>query len=70
MYYYLTMMELDEVEGIRVSNTIRYLGADMGDSRMCFRKYEKGIQLAEKMANLTSSVISRSCDKLLAGKTY
>ena len=54
----------EEVGGIRVSNTIRYLGADMGDSRMCFCEYRKGkIKLAERMANLTFSVISKSCDK-------
>ena len=60
-------VRLEEVGGIRVSNTIRYLG----DSRMCFREYRKGkIQLTERMANLTFSVISKSCDKLLIGKTY
>ena len=38
---------------------------------MCFREYKKGkIQLAERMANLTFCVISKSCDKLLIGKTY
>ena len=61
----------EEVGGIRVSNTIRYLGADARGSKMCFCAYRKGkIQLAERMANLTFSVISRSCDKLLIGKTY
>ena len=48
MYYYF----FEEVGGIRVSNTIKYLGADMGDSRMCFCEYRKGkIQLAERMVN-------------------
>ena len=38
---------------------------------MCFREYRKGkIQLAERMANLTISVITRSCDKLLIENTY
>ena len=56
-------IRLEKVGGIRVSNTIRYLGADVGDSRMCFCEYRKGkIQLAERMANLTFSVISKSCD--------
>ena len=64
-------IRLEEVGGIWVSNTIRYLGADVGESRVCFREYRKGkIQLAERMANLTFSVISKSCDKLLIGKTY
>ena len=64
-------IRLEEVGGIRVSNTIRYLGIDRGDSRMYFHEYRKRrIQLAEKMAKLTFSVISRSCDKLLIGNTY
>ena len=38
---------------------------------MCFREYRKGkIQLAERIANLTVTVISKSCDKLLLVKTY
>ena len=38
---------------------------------MCFREYRKiKIQLAERTANLTFSVILRLCDKLLIGKTY
>ena len=61
---------MEEVGGIRVANTIRYLGANMGDSRMCFRECRtEKIQLGEIMESLTS-VISRSCDKLLIGKTY
>ena len=64
-------IRLEEVGGMKVSNTIRYLGVDVGDSIKCFREYRKGkIQLAERMANLTVSVISKSCDKLLIGKTY
>ena len=34
-------VRLEEVGGITVSNTIRYLGADVEDSRMCFREYRK-----------------------------
>ena len=48
----------DEVGGVRVASTIRYLGTDVGDSRLCFHDYKKGrIGLAERMANLTFSVI-------------
>ena len=32
-------IRLEEVGGIRVSNTIGYLCADMEDSRMSFREY-------------------------------
>ena len=57
---------LDEVGGIRVANTIRYLGIDQGYSRLCFREYQKGkVRLAEKMANITFSVIARSCNKMI-----
>ena len=60
-----------KVGGVRVASTIRYLGTDVGDSRLCFQHYKKGrIGLAERMANLTFSVIVRSCDRLLMGKTY
>ena len=46
---------------VRVASTIRYLGTDVGDSRLCFHDYKKGrIGLAERMANLTFSVIVRS----------
>ena len=38
---------------------------------MCFCEYIKGkIQFAERMANLTFYVISKSCNNLLIGKTY
>ena len=61
---------LDEVGGIRVTNTIRYLGIDQRDSRLCFMEYQKGkVRLAEKMANITFSVITRSCKKTIISKT-
>ena len=57
---------LEEVGGIRVANTIRYLGVDLGDSRVCFREYQKG---RVRLADITLSVIARSCNKII-GKTY
>ena len=61
----------DEVGGMKVVSSIRYLGTDVGDSRLCFGECPKGkIRLAEKMANLTFSIIARSCNKMVRGKTY
>ena len=58
LLFYHHGIRLEEVGGKIVSNTIRYLGADIGDSIMCFREYRKGkIQLEERIANLTFSVI-------------
>ena len=54
-----------------MANTIRYLGIDQRDSRLCFMEYQKGkVRLAEKMANITFSVIARSCNKMIISKTY
>ena len=53
----------DEVGGMKVVSSIRYLGTDVGDSRLCFGECQKGKKrLAEKIANLIS-VIARSCNK-------
>ena len=39
--------------------------------RDCFRKNrEERIRLAERMANVTFSVVSRACERLLIGKTF
>ena len=61
----------DEVGGMKVVSSIRYLGTDVGNSRLCFGECQNGkIMLAEKMANLTFSIIARSCHKMAIGKTY
>ena len=52
-------------------NSVKYLGLDMGNSRKCFSAYKKGrVALAEKMANMTFSVVYRSCNRVLIEKTY
>ena len=41
MYYYsIARVKPDEVGGVRVASTIRYLGTDVGDSRLCFHDYK------------------------------
>ena len=55
---------------MNVVRSIRYLGIDVGDSRLCFAECQKGkIRLMVKMANLTS-IIPRSYNKMIIGKTY
>ena len=59
-----------EVGGMKVVSSIRYLGTDVGDGRLCFGQCQYGkIRLAEKNANLTFSIIARACNKMMIGKT-
>ena len=61
----------DEVGGMKVVSSIRYLGTDVGNSRLCFGECQTGkIRLVENMANFTFSIIARSCNKMVIGKTY
>ena len=60
-----------KIEGVNVVNRIRYLGVTVSDTWECFSVYKNDkIQMAQRMSNLTYSVIARSCNKLLIGKTY
>ena len=61
----------DELMGIQVVQSIKYLGIEIDNKRNYFKTHrEKIIQKARKMANLTHCVIEKSCNKLLVGKTY
>ena len=61
----------DELMGIQVVQSIKYLGIEIDNKRNYFKtQREKIIQKARKMANLTHCVIEKSCNKLLIGKTY
>ena len=61
----------DSIEEVEVRNNIKYLGIEISNSRNMF-KNQKSIMIgkAQKMANITYSVIAKSCNKLLIGKTY
>ena len=51
--------------------SIKYLGITITDRRKHMKEYkEQKIKLARKMSGVTFSVIARSCNKLLIGKTY
>ena len=60
-----------EIENIAVVREIKYLGVVINDTKDCFKTYKiEKIKFAQKMANMTYSVIARSCNKLLIGKAY
>ena len=60
-----------DIEGINVENTIKYLRITIENKRHMFEIFRKKIlEKTQKMANLVYPVISRSCNKLLIGKTF
>ena len=60
-----------EIEGIKVVNSIKYLGVEVGNERDIFRGHrEKVLKLAEGRATQVNGVIGTSCNKLLVGKTW
>lgn len=63
--------DIKEIEGLNLTHKIKYLGININNQKDCFKEHRKEvIQKAEKMANMTYSIILRSCNKLLIGKTY
>ena len=61
----------EEIEGIKVTESIKYLGIEIEGKKNMFKKQRKSmIEKAEKLSNMTYSVIAKSCHKLLIGKTY
>ena len=60
-----------EIQGIKVVDSIKYLGVVVEGKRDCFRKHKKEkLKLANKMANMAYSVVVRACSRLMIGKTY
>ena len=56
---------------IKVVPKVKYLEIDIDNKRNYFKtQRDKIIHKARKMANITYSVIERSCNKLLIGKTF
>ena len=56
---------------IKVVPKVKYLGIEIDIKRNYFKtQRDKIIQKARKMANITYSVIEKSCNKLLIGKTF
>lgn len=60
-----------EIEQIRVTSEIKYLGLIINDTVNCFKHYKTTkLEATLKYANMTYSIIARSCNKILIGKTY
>ena len=56
---------------IKVMQKVKYLGIKIDNKRNYFKtQRDKILQKARKMANIIYSVIERSCNKLLIGKTF
>ena len=50
---------------------MKYLGITIEDNRDIFRKHKQNkLKLAEQLANSTYSVINKSCNKMIIGKTF
>ncbi len=61
----------ESIENIKVKNKFKYLGITINDTRNCFKvQKEEMFKKAHRLANMTHSVIERSCSKILIGKTY
>ena len=61
----------EEIEGIEVTEEIKYLGIKLKNTREVFSEQRnKMINQAKKMANMSYSVVSRSCHRMMIGKTY
>ena len=62
----------DQPEYLGLGNIkVKYLGIEIDNKRNYFKtQRDKIIQKARKMANITYSVIERSCNKLLIGKAF
>ena len=62
---------IEKFLGMDVMKQIRYLGVTVDNKRNYFQQHKKQkILQARRMTNLTYSVIARSCNKVLLGKTY
>ena len=60
-----------QIENIEVCEEIKYLGLTLTNNRNIFTKQKKiMIEKAQKLANLTYSIIAKSCHKIIIGKAY
>lgn len=65
------LKDVKEIEGIEIVESLKYLGVTIENNHNLFRKHkESTIQAAGKLSNLTYSIISKSANKMLIGKTY
>ena len=63
--------KIEEIGGIKVVNNMKYLGVTISDGRDMFKMHKDNkLKLSEKLVNITYSVINKSCNRLLIGRTY
>ena len=61
---------IELLKGMEVVEQLRYLGVTVVNKQNCFLQHKKEkIMQARKMANLTYSIIARSCSKIIIGKS-
>lgn len=61
----------ENIENIKVTEKIKYLGLEIDNKRNYFKSQKKNImEKAQRLANVTYSVIAKSCNKIIIGKTY
>ena len=63
--------EMEEINDIKIENSLKYLGIMIENSRMCFnlqkkKMYESGL----KFVNMIYSILGKCCNRMLIGKTY
>ena len=63
--------EIKEIDNIKVVENIKYLGITIDNKKDIFKTQKKYlIDSAQKYANMTYSIIKRSVNKMLIGKTF
>ena len=63
--------EYEHIGGIEVVEKFKYLGIIIDNSRDIFKTQKEDIRKrTKKFENLTYSVISKCCNRMLMGKTY
>ena len=61
----------EEIGGIKVVKSLKYLGLMIDDEKDIFKTQKGKIENElKKFENMTYSIISKCCNKLLIGKTY
>ena len=61
----------EQIDGIKITDHIKYLGLTLDNKRNYFKTQQgKMIEKAQKLANMTYSVIEKSSNKLMIRKTY
>ena len=64
-------VDVNSIRGMNVVKTVEYLGVKVSSSRDIFKVHREDVKLrARRMTNVTHSVVHKSCNRVLIGKTY